>query len=92
MLPVWWDTYEFAERVRYLGLGAIGNVGVAPGVESSRFSASLLEVLGDEQIRVNAKRVATACKDRGEGRELAAKEVMDWARQKKTDLRETEEN
>jgi len=78
VLPVWFDTYEYAERAKYLGIGLIGNTGVAPRVEGAQFGNKLLQVLQDEALHARAKAVGEACSKR-EGREVAAAEVKKWA-------------
>ncbi len=83
-LPVWIDTYEYAERARHLGIGLIGNVGVAPGVESTQLGSKLLQVINDETIKKKAAEVGLACKRRGEGREIAAAEIVQWAQNKRS--------
>ncbi|PSK57830.1 hypothetical protein B9Z65_9032 [Elsinoe australis] len=79
VLPIWWDTYEYAERAKYHRIGAIGNAGVAPAVDADQFGSELLLVLGDKEIKRNAAAIGAACKRRGEGREIAAAEVASWA-------------
>lgn len=86
VLPVWWDTYEYAERARWLGIGLIGNVGVAPGVEGSQFGSKLLQILDDVEMPRRAAEVLVACRRRGEGRDIAANEVAEWAKIRKTRL------
>jgi len=83
VLPVWFDTYEYAERAKYLGIGVIGNIGIAPGVEGIQFGNKLLHVLEDETIQAKAKLVGIACSKR-EGREVAAQEIAKWATEAKT--------
>ncbi|KAK4497184.1 hypothetical protein PRZ48_011634 [Zasmidium cellare] len=84
VLPVWWDTYEYAERARYRGIGLVGNVGVAPGVEGTQFSSKLLQILNSPHMTERATEISEACKLRGEGRDLAAAEIAKWARSRKT--------
>lgn len=84
VLPIWVDTYEYAERARHLGIGLIGNVGVAPRVESMQMGLKLLQVINDETIKKRAEEVGAACKRRGEGREIAAAEIIQWAQKRRS--------
>ncbi|KAH8684259.1 putative UDP-glucoronosyl and UDP-glucosyl transferase [Tricladium varicosporioides] len=47
VLPCWLDTFEFANRVEYLGIGLHGSRTSAPLVEAKELSSALLLVLGD---------------------------------------------
>ncbi|KAF4556397.1 Hypothetical protein D9617_1g082740 [Elsinoe fawcettii] len=84
VLPIWWDTYEYAERVKYHGIGTVGNVGVAPAVEPEQFAKQLLQALGDEDIKRKAAELGAVCKRRGEGREIAAAAIAKWAQEHKS--------
>lgn len=57
MLPCWLDTFEFANRVEYLGIGIYGSRSSAPRVEAGELSRALMRVLsgGEESVRMKAK-------------------------------------
>ena len=78
VLPVWFDTYEFAARVDYLGVGVWGSKKSAPGVEAGEFSAALLGVLGrggdGEGMRERARVLGEVSRGKG-GRKRAAEVV-----------------
>jgi UDP:flavonoid glycosyltransferase YjiC (YdhE family) len=79
ILPIWLDTYEFAARTEWLGIGAHGSRGAAPSVEASEFSKALTRALDDEKIISRAKEIGNLCR-KAEGRELACERLSDWAR------------
>ncbi|KAF5382861.1 hypothetical protein D9757_007252 [Collybiopsis confluens] len=80
ILPVWYDTYDYATRAEWLGIGIWGSRRRAPKAESSEFGQALLRVAGlsleAEGFRAKAKRLAESCKTRYTGRVLAADEVL----------------
>ena len=78
ILPVWWDTYEYAARVEWLGIGLIGNRGVAPGVQGAQFGDALTRAVQDAGMRTKARELGQAC-SRCEGRVVAAEEIGRWA-------------
>jgi hypothetical protein len=47
ILPCWLDTFEFANRVEYLGIGIYRSRTAAPRVEAGEVSRALMRVLGD---------------------------------------------
>lgn len=57
VLPCWLDTFEFANRVEYLGIGIYGSRASAPRVEAGELSRALMRVLdaGDEASRMKWK-------------------------------------
>ena len=57
ILPCWLDTFDFANRVEYLGIGVYGSRKSAPRVESKELSRALMRVMGDgeEAARLKAK-------------------------------------
>ncbi|KAF6802332.1 udp-glucoronosyl and udp-glucosyl transferase family protein [Colletotrichum musicola] len=79
VLSVWADTYDFAHRAEYLGIGRWGSRRSAPGVEAKEFGAALLRVLigpEAEGIRTRAKEIAEL-RLRGEGRDVAARHILE---------------
>ncbi|KAL0575337.1 hypothetical protein V5O48_006639 [Marasmius crinis-equi] len=81
VLPVWYDTYDFASRVEYLGIGIYGSKACSPGVEAEEFGKALLRIVGSEaqQYKGKAGSLGDACRARGNGRELGAKRVLELA-------------
>jgi UDP:flavonoid glycosyltransferase YjiC (YdhE family) len=78
ILPVWWDTYEYAARAEWLGIGVRGNKGVAPGVEGVQFGNALKQAVQDDCIRSKARQLGEVCRKQ-EGRVRAAEEIAKWA-------------
>jgi hypothetical protein len=84
VLPCWWDTYEFAIRVEYLGVGIYGsrNSKSAPKANGIEFGGALI-ALNDEgnensrRIRERAKKLAEVCNAYG-GRVKAANKIMEF--------------
>ncbi|KIK66143.1 glycosyltransferase family 1 protein [Collybiopsis luxurians FD-317 M1] len=80
ILPVWYDTYDYATRAEWLGIGLWGSHRSAPKAESSEFGHALLRVAGSSSeadgFRDKAKRLAESCQTRYTGRVLAADEVL----------------
>ncbi|ATY63705.1 UDP-glucoronosyl and UDP-glucosyl [Cordyceps militaris] len=79
VLPVWGDTYDFAKRAEWLGVGKFGSPKHAPKVDRRELGRALKEVvLGARASKFKAKAVelATLCKDGGGGRHVAAKTIL----------------
>jgi hypothetical protein len=85
VLPCWWDTYEFAIRVEYLGIGIYGSrkSKSAPRANGVEFGEALI-ALNDEDneksrlIRERAKNLAEICNAYG-GRVKAADMILEFA-------------
>jgi hypothetical protein len=71
VLPQWYDTYDYASKAEYLGLGIYGNKSCAPMVDANEFGNALLRVVGDAGMREKARELGEVCQDSG-GRTLAA--------------------
>ncbi|MDI1490336.1 MAG: hypothetical protein OHK93_001536 [Ramalina farinacea] len=81
-LPVWYDTYDFARHVEFLGVGVWGNKKVAPHVGAEEVAGAVLRVVGkgdeQERIRRKARELGEAC-ERAGGRRKAAETVAEMA-------------
>lgn len=80
VLPVWFDTYDFARRVDYLGIGLIGNRRNAPKCARSELGPVLIRaVFGTEarRMRNTAAAIAKSCRATGGGREIAAQAILE---------------
>ena len=57
VLPCWLDTFDFANRAEYLGIGVYGSRNSAPRVNSVELSSALMRVMGngEEATRLKAK-------------------------------------
>lgn len=58
ILPCWFDTLDFANRVEWLGIGVHGSRRAAPSVESGELSRALLKVLGPSTEAVGMRKKA----------------------------------
>ncbi|GLB06732.1 hypothetical protein AtubIFM57258_002048 [Aspergillus tubingensis] len=62
VLPVWFDAYDFAARVEYLGIGIWGSRRSAPGVSGEELGNALLRVMADSDesyaMRMRAMQVS----------------------------------
>ncbi|KAK1966896.1 family 1 glycosyltransferase [Colletotrichum sublineola] len=79
VLPVWADTYDFAHRAEFLGIGKFGNRKSAPKHKTRELVAALQQVVVGERARVfqeKAKHIARLRLDKGEGRDVAAEHIL----------------
>jgi UDP:flavonoid glycosyltransferase YjiC (YdhE family) len=81
-LAQWYDTYRFARRVEWLGIGAYGNPSVAPHVAAGEFSQALMKVVGNESMLARSRELAELCGKEG-GRKLAADKILAVAHKSK---------
>lgn len=79
ILPVWADTYDFANRVEMIGTGRWGSRKAFPRWSASELGDVLVDVVLDRngQFASKAKAVAEECKRRGDGRDIAAKNILE---------------
>jgi UDP:flavonoid glycosyltransferase YjiC (YdhE family) len=85
VLPPWWDCYEFAARVEYLGIGIYGSrkSKTAPECDAVEL-AEALQTLTDvgnpkgKQMHERAKKLAVTCNAYG-GRVTAANKILEHA-------------
>ncbi|KAM0391581.1 hypothetical protein ACHAPZ_011172 [Fusarium culmorum] len=80
LLPAWTDCYDFANRVELLGIGRWGNKKAKPRWEKDELCNAIVDtIFGPEsaQIQKTAREVA-ACHPEWEGRQKAAKEIIDY--------------
>jgi hypothetical protein len=70
-LAQWYDTYDYASKSEYLGIGVYGNKTIAPMVDGEEFGNALLRVIGNETLRAKAQAIGKLCQSSG-GRRFAA--------------------
>ena len=81
VLPCWHDTYEFAVRVEYLGIGIYGSrkSTTAPRANGAELGEALLTVVVDSEksrtMKAKAKELAKVCNAYG-GRAKAADTIL----------------
>ncbi len=76
---MWFDTYDFARRVEYFGIGRIGNYRNAPKCSKDELTPILKEVILGKMakaMREAAVTMSESCKASGSGCELAARGIM----------------
>ncbi|RDA93586.1 hypothetical protein CP533_6193, partial [Ophiocordyceps camponoti-saundersi (nom. inval.)] len=79
VLPQWTDTYDYAERVEFLGIGRLGNGSTKPRWTAPEVATALVDVLSGESstdIKAKAKALAKLCQDRGNGAANAARAIL----------------
>ena len=80
VLPVWYDTYDYAQRAEFLNIGIFGSKTSAPGVHAEEFGRALMLVTGDSEeavkFRTSAKHLKELCRAKGNGRELASEAIL----------------
>lgn len=80
VLPVWFDTYDYARRAEFLNIGIFGNTTSAPEVCAEEFGRALVRVTGDSEeavkFRTTAKHLKDICRTKGNGRELASMAIL----------------
>ena len=77
ILPTWFDTYDFAHRAEFRGIGVWGNRHSAPVVKGVDLGNALIRVLAsDESIGMaeRAKKIAEQLE--GEGRVIACEKII----------------
>ena len=82
---MWLDTYDFAVRVEWLGIGVYGNRSVAPEVDSHELAKAITSVISQREswrgsIYEKADRLAKICQ-KNDGRRVACERIMDMARE-----------
>jgi UDP:flavonoid glycosyltransferase YjiC (YdhE family) len=82
ILPAWHDTYEFAVRVEYLGIGIYGSKKSksAPEADGAELGSALIAVTEDSEqsraMKAKAKKLAEVCNKYG-GRAKAADKILE---------------
>lgn len=84
VLPLWYDCYDFAARVEYLGIGIRANHRDAPNVDAEEFGLALGTVVDEKSekgkaIRERAKALGEVCQKAG-GRATACQRIVQLAR------------
>ncbi|THW62868.1 UDP-glucoronosyl and UDP-glucosyl transferase family protein [Aureobasidium pullulans] len=79
VLPVWIDTYDFAIRVEYLGIGVWGNRVAAPYVGASELGTAFLKVVDGREsagMMIKAKSIAVPFQEHP-GRQVAFEKMTE---------------
>jgi len=79
VLPVWFDTYDFAGKAEYLGVGIYGSRSTAPHIGAEEFAKALNAIVGSgpkaDAMRGRAKELGEDCA-RSEGRVVACETII----------------
>ena len=87
ILAQWFDLYDMAARVEYVGIGIYGNRSVAPGIDATEFGAAVSRLLAPgeaEKFARKAKEVGEACKMAPGKKGLVAK-ILELAEDKNSE-------
>ncbi|KAL4789933.1 hypothetical protein BDV19DRAFT_394536 [Aspergillus venezuelensis] len=79
VLPVWFDTYDYASRVEYLGIGVWANKKSAPAINAPELGKAFLRVLSSEEsptMRQEARFIASKLLS-SEGRVVACEKLIE---------------
>ncbi|KAH6680076.1 UDP-glucoronosyl and UDP-glucosyl transferase [Plectosphaerella plurivora] len=79
ILPTWYDTYDVAARMEYLGIGRIGSKKAAPRCTADELGAVFIDVIygaAGDAIRERVKHLADVVRSAGEGRTIAAQAIL----------------
>jgi UDP:flavonoid glycosyltransferase YjiC (YdhE family) len=80
VLPCWMDTFDFANRVEYLGIGVYGSRNTSPRIEADELSRALMRVMGDGKeaalMKAKAKELAEVTGKVG-GRVRACEKIIE---------------
>lgn len=80
VLPQWTDCYDFAQRVEMLGIGRIGSKKTKPRWTTEELGQSMVDVImgkDSDAMKNKAQELARLCRNAGEGREIAAKFILE---------------
>ncbi|KAL4897944.1 hypothetical protein BDV59DRAFT_190711 [Aspergillus ambiguus] len=78
VLPVWFDTFDYAQRVEYLGIGVWGSRKTAPAVQGQELGEALVRVLVSDEGTTMQKKAKTLVSQLGpkEGRVVASSLII----------------
>lgn len=86
VLPIWLDTYDFAHRVEYLGVGVWGNRQSAPAVKGYELGQTLKRMLASVlkiKVQRRAREVASELNGK-EGRVVACEKIIEFVKPRHT--------
>lgn len=79
ILPVWYDTYDFATRIEYLGIGIWASKTTAPAISTPELGEAFLRILHSEEGTIMREKVRTLAAKLGssEGRVVACEKLIE---------------
>ena len=82
VVPFWLDCYDYAVRAEWLGVGIWGTRKSAPVIDGEELGMAIIRATGDGEEAVSMREKAGVFKamvqERGNGRDVAAKEIVDF--------------
>ncbi|TFK33933.1 hypothetical protein BDQ12DRAFT_614373 [Crucibulum laeve] len=80
ILPRWYDLYDYALRVEYLGIGIYANKNAAPGVDAVDLATALIDTISpSSDYSLKSKALAKVCEEKCGGRDMAARRILELA-------------
>jgi UDP:flavonoid glycosyltransferase YjiC (YdhE family) len=80
ILAQWFDLYDTAARVEYIGIGIYGNRSVAPDIDATEFGAAISRLLSPreeaEKFVQTAKEIGELCRG-APGKKGAAAKILE---------------
>lgn len=88
VLPLWFDTYDFAHRVEYLGIGVWGSRSQAPTVHGWELGEALIRVLASGESVGFREKARALSRGLGvkEGRVVASEKILSLITEHKTEV------
>lgn len=87
-LPIWFDTYDFATRVEWLGIGVWGNKSAAPQIDGAELGRALVRaVASDESVNMFLK-AQEIMGNLGEGRVIACEKLIELLGPRRNEIEE----
>ncbi|CAG7959066.1 unnamed protein product [Penicillium olsonii] len=80
VLPVWYDTYDFATRVEWLGIGVWGNKTAAPSIDGAELGAALVRVVTGAEAMCMFLKALDLTDNLREGRVVACEKIIQLLR------------
>ena len=80
VLPVWYDTYDFATRVEWLGIGVWGNKTAAPSIDGAELGAALVRVVTGAEAMCMFLKALDLTDNLREGRFVACEKIIELLR------------
>ncbi|KAJ5362845.1 hypothetical protein N7541_003689 [Penicillium brevicompactum] len=91
VLPVWFDTYDFATRAEWLGIGVWGNKSAAPHIDGAELGDALVRVIAsDESVNMFLK-AQEIMGNLGEGRVIACEKIIELLEASRNEQQESDQ-
>ncbi|KAJ8059324.1 hypothetical protein OCU04_012285 [Sclerotinia nivalis] len=77
ILPCWFDTYDYTEKMEFFGIGVWGSKNCAPDVDGEECGKALIRVTEDKFIKEKAKEMGELVRKKYGGRKDAARKILE---------------